>query len=83
MPPRRRQPFLLRGGRARSDLPGSDASAMYDSLQTLSTLGNDTIVFPGHRYSMPSSATMEAIRDTNYVFKPKSKDAWMQWFGQA
>ncbi len=28
-----------------------------------------------------SSGTMGAIRETNYVFKPKSKDAWMQWFG--
>ena len=40
---------------------------MYDSLQRLATLPADTIVFPGHRYSMPSSASMEAIREQNYV----------------
>jgi glyoxylase-like metal-dependent hydrolase (beta-lactamase superfamily II) len=73
---------LFLEGCGRTDLPGSDASAMYDSLQTLAKLSDDTVVFPGHRYSVPASATIENIRDTNYVFKPKSKDAWMQWFGQ-
>ncbi len=41
----------------------------------------DTVVFPGHRYSMPSSAPMEAIRESNYVFRPRSKDQWMMMFG--
>ncbi|MEO5901503.1 MAG: MBL fold metallo-hydrolase [Ilumatobacteraceae bacterium] len=74
---------LFLEGCGRTDLPGSDPAAMYDSLQTLATLPEETVVFPGHRYSMPSSGTIEAIRQENYVFKPKSKDAWMQWFGQA
>jgi hypothetical protein len=39
-------------------------------------------VYPGHRYSQPSSGTMSAIRDTNYVFKPQTQEAWMQWFGR-
>src|SRR5215207_9046444 len=51
---------LFLEGCGRTDLPGSDPGAMYDSLQRLATLPSDTIVFPGHRYSMPSSASMEA-----------------------
>jgi len=73
---------LFLEGCGRTDLPGSDPEAMYHSLQRLSALPDDTVVFPGHRYSAPSSGTLEGLRETNYVFKPKTKDAWMQWFGQ-
>ena len=72
---------LFLEGCGRTDLPGSDADAMYESLQRLAALPPDTIVFPGHRYSMPSSASMEAIRESNYVFRPRSKDQWMMMFG--
>ena len=73
---------LFLDGCGRTDLPGSDPEAMYDSLQRLAALPADTIVFPGHRYSMPSSATMEAIREQNYVFRPSTKDQWMTMFGR-
>ena len=72
---------LFLEGCGRTDLPGSDPGAMYDSLQRLATLPTDTIVFPGHRYSMPSSASMEAIREQNYVYRPSGKDQWMMMFG--
>jgi glyoxylase-like metal-dependent hydrolase (beta-lactamase superfamily II) len=72
---------LFLEGCGRTDLPGSDPGAMYDSLQRLATLPSDTIVFPGHRYSMPSSASMEAIREQNYVYRPSGKDQWMMMFG--
>jgi glyoxylase-like metal-dependent hydrolase (beta-lactamase superfamily II) len=74
---------LFLDGCGRTDLPGSDADAMYESLQRLARLPEDTIVYPGHRYSLPSSGTMDAVRATNIVFKPKSKDGWMMMFGQA
>jgi glyoxylase-like metal-dependent hydrolase (beta-lactamase superfamily II) len=72
---------LFLEGCGRTDLPGSDPGAMYDSLQRLASLPTDTIVFPGHRYSMPSSASMEAIREQNYVYRPSGKDQWMMMFG--
>ena len=72
---------LFLEGCGRTDLPGSNPEDMYHSLRTLASLPSDTIVYPGHRYSQPSSATLDAVVQTNYVFKPKTQDAWMQWFG--
>jgi glyoxylase-like metal-dependent hydrolase (beta-lactamase superfamily II) len=73
---------LFLDGCGRTDLPGSDPDAMYDSLQRIAALPDGTVVFPGHRYSIPSSATMASIRERNYVFKPSSKDQWMTMFGR-
>ncbi len=72
---------LFLDGCGRTDLPGSDPAAMYDSLQTLAGLPPSTIVYPGHRYSMPSSATLEAVKEQNYVFKPSSREQWLTMFG--
>jgi hydroxyacylglutathione hydrolase len=72
---------LFLDGCGRTDLPGSNPEQMYESLQRLASLPPDTIVFPGHRYSMPSSASMEAIRESNYVFRPRSKEQWLMMFG--
>ena len=73
---------LFLEGCGRTDLPGSDPEAMYHSLQRLATMPDDTVVYPGHRYSPEASGTMSALRDSNYVFKPRSRDDWMQWFGR-
>ncbi len=73
---------LFLEGCGRTDLPGSNSDDMYHSLRRLATLPADTIVYPGHRYSQPSSATMDAIVATNYVFKPPSLAGWQQMFGQ-
>lgn len=72
---------LFLDGCGRTDLPGSDAGQMYESLQRLATLPGGTVVFPGHRYSLPSSGTLDVIREQNYVYKPSSKDQWMTMFG--
>ena len=73
---------LFLDGCGRTDLPGSDVEQMYESLQRLASLPADTIVYPGHRYSLPSSASMEAIREQNYVYRPRTKDQWLMMFGQ-
>jgi len=73
---------LFLEGCGRTDLPGSDVEQMYESLQRLAALDESTIVYPGHRYSTPSSGTMAAIRESNYVYRPKSKEQWLTMFGQ-
>ena len=74
---------LFLEGCGRTDLPGSDAAAMYHSIHhTLAKVPDDTVLFPGHRYSFHSSATMGMTREMNYVFKPDSQEQWMMMFGQ-
>ena len=73
---------LFLEGCGRTDLPGSDAAAMYHSLHnTLAKVPDDTVLFSGHRYSFHSSATMGMTRETNYVFKPESEEQWLMMFG--
>jgi glyoxylase-like metal-dependent hydrolase (beta-lactamase superfamily II) len=72
---------LFLDGCGRTDLPGSNPAEMYESLQKLAAMPTSTIVYPGHRYSQPSSASLEAIRENNYVFRPKSAEQWLQMFG--
>ena len=74
---------LFLEGCGRTDLPGSNPEQMYESLQLLGKLDDDVVVYPGHQYSIPKCMSMGEVRNTNYVFKPKTKDAWMQWFGGA
>jgi glyoxylase-like metal-dependent hydrolase (beta-lactamase superfamily II) len=73
---------LFLNGCGRTDLPGSDSDAMYESLQRLASLPEDTAVFPGHRYSDASAATMAAVKEVNYVFKPATKEQWLVAFGR-
>ncbi len=71
---------LFLEGCGRTDLPGSSPDQMFESLQTLAALPDQTVVYPGHRYSDPSSRSLSEVRQTNYVFKPKTKADWLQWF---
>jgi glyoxylase-like metal-dependent hydrolase (beta-lactamase superfamily II) len=74
---------LFLEGCGRTDLPGGDPDAMYDSLQRLASLPDDIAVLPGHRYSIASSGTIEAVKELNYVFKPATKEQWLTMFGAA
>jgi glyoxylase-like metal-dependent hydrolase (beta-lactamase superfamily II) len=74
---------LFLDGCGRTDLPGSDPAAMYESLTTrLARIPDDTILFPGHQYSPAPSAPMGDIRRTNFVFAPRSAAQWLAMFGQ-
>ena len=72
---------LFLEGCGRTDLPGSDPEAMYQSLQTLAALPATTVVYPGHRYSVASSATLAAVTEQNYVFRPGTRQQWLATFG--
>lgn len=74
---------LFLEGCGRTDLPGSDSVAMYESLTTrLAAVPDDTILYPGHRYSAAPSASMAEVRRDNYVFAPRSVDQWLAMFGR-
>jgi glyoxylase-like metal-dependent hydrolase (beta-lactamase superfamily II) len=74
---------LFLEGCGRTDLPGGDPAALYDSLNhQLSKVPDDAILFPGHLYSPEPSATMADTRRWNYVFTPKTQDQWLAMFGR-
>jgi glyoxylase-like metal-dependent hydrolase (beta-lactamase superfamily II) len=60
---------LFLEGCGRTDLPGSDHTKMIESLRRLAEVPDSTILFPGHRYSIASSATMDVVKETNYIFQ--------------
>jgi hydroxyacylglutathione hydrolase len=60
---------LFLDGCGRTDLPGSDHAQMIESLKRLAKVPDDVILYPGHRYSFASSATMGAVKQSNYVFE--------------
>jgi hydroxyacylglutathione hydrolase len=74
---------LFLEGCGRTDLPGADPEAMWQSLQQLASLPDEVAVFPGHRYSEASAATLGLVKETNYVFKPSTKEQWLAMFAGA
>jgi glyoxylase-like metal-dependent hydrolase (beta-lactamase superfamily II) len=72
---------LFLDGCGRTDLPGADPTAMYESLTTrLAAIPDDTVLFPGHRYSPAPSAPMGLVRQENFVLAPRSVQAWLALF---
>jgi len=59
---------LFLDGCGRTDLPGSDPVAMAESLRLLHQVGDDVVLYPGHRYSVASCATMGSVKQSNFVF---------------
>ncbi|MEZ5205844.1 MAG: MBL fold metallo-hydrolase [Acidimicrobiales bacterium] len=74
---------LFLDGCGRTDLPGGDPAALYESLtQKLAKVPDDAILFPGHLYSAEPSASMGDTRKWNYVFAPKDEREWLAMFGR-
>ncbi len=59
--------FVSRCGRA--DLPGSDVTALYKSLQRLKKLPEDTRIYPGHNYGPTVTSTIGWELSNNDYFK--------------
>ena len=73
---------LFLDGCGRTDLPGSDPDAMYDSLtKRLAIVPDDAVLYPGHQYSREPSATMGETRRRNYVFRIPTIEQWRQLAG--
>ncbi len=73
---------LFLNGCGRTDLPGSDPEAMYQSLfGTLTRLPDSTLVYPGHLYSEDPSATLGDTKRWNPVLAPRSPEEWLRIFG--
>ncbi|WP_334141703.1 MBL fold metallo-hydrolase [Rhabdothermincola sp.] len=73
---------LFLEGCGRTDLPGGDPRALYESLtQRLAKVPDDALLFPGHLYSPEPSASMGDTRRLNFVFRPRNEQEWLRMFG--
>jgi len=73
---------LFLDGCGRTDLPGGDPAALYESLtQKLAVVPDDAVLYPGHQYSPAPAAPMGEVRLHNYVFRPKTRESWLAMFG--
>lgn len=69
---------LLIAGTGRTDLPGGDAGAQFDSLhKKLLALPDHTIVLPGHDYRGRERSTIGDERRTNPRLQVKDRDAYV------
>ena len=72
---------LFLEGCGRMDLPGADPVQMHESLTTrLAKIPDDAVLYPGHRYSPKSSATMGETRQRNTVLRIPDRDRWLAAF---
>ena len=72
---------LFLDGCGRTDLPGADSDAMYESLtQRLAVVPDETVLYPGHLYSPEPFATMGETRQRNYVFRFPTLEQWRRMF---
>lgn len=73
---------LFLQGCGRTDLPGGDARQLYLSLtQKLAQVPDTATLYPGHLYGPQPSGSMGETRRSNFVFKPRSEQEWLQMFG--
>ena len=63
---------LFIGACGRCDLPGGNAEKMYESLQRLGKLGDDTLLFPGHNYAETPVSTIGEEKQHNPYYQVHS-----------
>ena len=63
-------------GCGRVDLPGSNSEDMFHSLRKLSSLPDETILYPGHHYSPQESETMEKVKEINSYLRIEELELW-------
>jgi glyoxylase-like metal-dependent hydrolase (beta-lactamase superfamily II) len=74
---------LFVGECGRTDLPGGDAGAMYESLfNKLMILDDSTEIYPGHDYGRSSSSSIGKERKTNYTLKPRTKEEFIKFMAE-
>ena len=69
---------LLIGSVGRSDFQNGSPESMFDTLQKLKNLPNETILFPGHDYHEKNSSTIAIEKQDNPFLKETSKEAFVQ-----
>lgn len=69
---------LLIGSVGRTDFQNGSPESMFDALQRLKTLPDDTVLFPGHDYHEKRSSTILKEKNTNPFLREKDKDTFVK-----
>lgn len=69
---------LFVGACGRTDLPGGDPEVMFQSLETLKKLPDETVLLPGHDYADRPVSTIHDERETNPMLRFPSREAFVQ-----
>lgn len=71
---------LFVGECGRTDLPGSDPAAMYDSLlHRVISLDDALVVLPGHDYGVTPTSTIGREKRENYTLRPRTKAEFLRF----
>ena len=69
---------LFVGACGRCDLPGGDAAKLWESLQRLKGLPQETVLYPGHDYGDVVSRTMSEEARLNPYLKVAEREAFLE-----
>lgn len=73
---------LFLGSCGRVDLPGSDPTAMFESLHhTLGRLPDETLLYPGHLYAAEASSTLGEQKRSNPYLRVSRLDDFLAFLG--
>lgn len=69
---------LLIGSIGRTDFQNGSPESMFDTLQKLKALPDETLVFPGHDYHEKRSSTIAKEKNDNPFLKESNKDSFVK-----
>ncbi len=69
---------LLIGSVGRTDFQNGSADSMFDTLQNLKALGDETRIFPGHDYHKKRSSTIAEEKKNNPFLRGTNKEAFVR-----
>jgi len=70
---------LFIGECGRTDLPGGDANALFDSFEKIRELDPSLIVYPGHDYGNARKATLGEELKTNYTLAKMTREEFIKF----
>ena len=72
---------LFTNGCGRVDLPGSNSEDMFNSIQKLAALPDETILLPGHNYGDAPTASMADTKRVNTYMRLNDLGSWKMMMG--
>ena len=73
---------LFIGECGRVDLPGGDASELFDSFEKIRKLDPNLIVYPGHDYGSKRSSTLKEQLEANYTLLKRDRQEFIRFMNE-